>query len=646
MWVSGAVIRRPESFRGVPEAEGAKRARGQGGEPSAPASEALPCRHDQGLAPLGLRCGGTADAGCGPVGMRSLPCAEEPPVEFEIPESLDGLDLDALSQLETNAVAAFDGLRDDPALDSAGLTRLRELAAFVKSVRTHQQQIEQAARQVASELSDLDEAVHGEPEDEVVDGDDAEAMASPEDESDDAGDGPATADEPAPVAAPEPQPAVLASLTRRAAARQTKPRVGRSGLSAVVKAAADVPNVPHGHQFGSVEELAAAFDEKFAGFPQAVGVATRIKQNVARVELPVDQALVAGGGRTDFDLVEHAASEQRLQGGNLVAAGGWGAPSETLWDLCEGLETTEGILDLPGFAVPRGGGVRYPNNLDFRDFYSAIGFVQTEADSIAGTDKPAYRVPTPTFAETRLEVDGVQIEHDIVQNAVWPELTRDVVRRAMTAHEHKINARVIARMATAPAQSTAFTLTLGGDVDGDETTTAVLGALGLASTDYRYRYRMGRGRLLECVAPQWLMEWIRADMARRAGVNYFDITDEQINGWFTRRGLRPQWVVDWQDGYVNQGGAGFGGTTAPGQWPAHVDFLIYAPGTWVKGSKPIIDLSAVYDSTRLRENEYIALFTEQATLLVKRCYVSYKVTVPLCPTGVTGQTVAFDCAAA
>jgi hypothetical protein len=563
-------------------------------------------------------------------------------VEFEIPESLDGLDLDALSQLETNAVSAFDSLRDDPGLDSAGLARLRELAAFVKTVRTQQQQIEQAARQVASELSDLDEAVHGETEPE----DDGNASVVPDGGGDVEGGEPSTAEEPEAEASPEPQPAVLASLTRRAAARQTKPRVGRGRNAALVKAAADVPNVPHGHQFSSVEELAAAFDEKFAGFPQAVGVATRIKQNVARVELPVDEALVAGGGRTDFDLVEYAASEQRLQGGNLVAAGGWGAPSETLWELCEGLETTEGILDLPGFAVPRGGGVRYPNNLDFRDFYSGIGFVQTEAQSVAGTDKPAYRVPIPTFAETRLEVDGVQIEHDIVQNAVWPELTRDVVRRAMTAHEHKINARLIARMATTPAQSTAFALTLGGDIDGDQTTTAVLGSVSLAATDYRYRYRMARARLLECVAPSWLREWIRADMARRAGVALFDVTDDQINGWFTRRGLRPQWVVDWQDGYVDAGGAGFGGTTPPGQWPAQVDFLIYAPGTWVKGSKPIIDLAAVYDSTRLRDNEYLALFTEQATLLVKRCYVSYKVTLPLCPTGVTGQTVAFDCAAA
>ncbi|WP_243704847.1 hypothetical protein [Micromonospora sp. KC723] len=53
---------------------------------------------------------------------------------FEIPSSLDGLDLDALTQLENQAVEVFDALRDDPDLDGTGLARLQELATFVTSV--------------------------------------------------------------------------------------------------------------------------------------------------------------------------------------------------------------------------------------------------------------------------------------------------------------------------------------------------------------------------------------------------------------------------------------------------------------------------------------------------------------------------------
>ncbi|MFD0786584.1 hypothetical protein ACFQZ8_22015, partial [Micromonospora azadirachtae] len=95
-------------------------------------------------------------------------------MDFQIPSSLDGLDLDALTELENQAVAAFDALRDDPALDADGLARLRELAAFVQSVRTEQARIEQAAEQVASELDDLTATVHGAPEGGDGDGDEGD----------------------------------------------------------------------------------------------------------------------------------------------------------------------------------------------------------------------------------------------------------------------------------------------------------------------------------------------------------------------------------------------------------------------------------------------------------------------------------------
>ena len=585
-------------------------------------------------------------AGRSGLGPRSAP--EEPAVEFDIPETVDGLDLDALARLETDAVEAFDELRDAPELTAEGLARLRALAAFVRRVRAAQSELEQAAQAVAAELDELADEVHREAE---PDGDSDDGLAAvPEEtdpvETDDGEDDAVPADTPADPAPPpdvrQAQTPVLASLTRRAAVRQTKPRPTRSGRSAKVKAAPDVPNVPNGHLFASVDELAAAFDERFAGMPRGATVRTRIKQGVARVEFPAEQGLVASGG-DDYDVVEHAASQARLAGGNLVAAGGWCAPSDTLWELCPGLETAEGILDLPTVTVTRGG-LRYPATLEFRDLYAGIGFVHTEADSIAGVDKTCFRVPCPSFEETRLEVDGICIEQDIVRNAVWPETTREVVRRSVTAHAHKINARLVAKMATAaPAASTVYTLTLGGDVDGDRTTTSLLGAASLAAVDYRHRYRMSRTALLEMPAPSWLLDWIRADMARRAGLNFFDIGDDQITTWFTRRGLLPRWVYDWQDGFVHPAGAGFGGTAPLGLWPSTVDLMLYAPGTWVKGTRGIIDLAAVYDSTKLRDNEYLALFSEEATLLIKRCNASYRLTVPLCPTGVTGQTVAFDC---
>ena len=78
-------------------------------------------------------------------------------MEFEIPETLDGLDLDALTRLESEAVAEFDTTRDSPDLGADGLARLRELAAFVTQVRRRQRDL----TQTTSELDDLAGQVHG-----------------------------------------------------------------------------------------------------------------------------------------------------------------------------------------------------------------------------------------------------------------------------------------------------------------------------------------------------------------------------------------------------------------------------------------------------------------------------------------------------
>jgi hypothetical protein len=58
--------------------------------------------------------------------------------------------------------------------------------------------------------------------------------------------------------------------------------------------------------------------------------------------------------------------------------------------------------------------------------------------------------PYAIHAVTRLEVEGAQTEPDIVHKAVWPELTRHGMRRAMTAHEQKMTPATWLRTATAP----------------------------------------------------------------------------------------------------------------------------------------------------------------------------------------------------
>ena len=425
-----------------------------------------------------------------------------------------------------------------------------------------------------------------------------------------------------------------------------------------VSAAVGLNTHAAGAAIKDVDDLCRAFNDRQRAFPRPQGqrtykpTETRISAGVARFERPLMPNEIRVENPTDSTLsqdtfwekIDRLGSKEHqalLTGGSLVAQGGWCAPNQRVFDLCPGLETAEGLATWPGFQLERGG-IEYPNNIDFATLFANAnnGFYQTEANSIAGVDKVCYTVDCPTFTQARLEIDGVCFKQDIVQNSVWPEVTRWIMSRVMVAHEHKINQRLLAQMETG---STAVTLPLGTDVDGDATTTGLVGALAMIATHYRLQLRMGTEATIEGKAPAWLREWALNDMARRAGVSYWELPYNWLDSQLRRRNIVIDWVYDWQDGLITNTLPG--GSAWNGQWPASVLVTMFAPGTWVKGGNGIIDLSAIYDSVGLTDNIYTAAFTEESTLLIKKCYPSLKATIPLCPTGTTSTLTSFDCTA-
>ena len=116
---------------------------------------------------------------------------------------------------------------------------------------------------------------------------------------------------------------------------------------------------------------------------------------------------------------------------------------ETIYDLCAG-ETTDGHPVRPRDQRRPGWHQVHPGP-DFSAIYSAVGFCQTEAQAIAGTTKPCYEVPCPPFVEVRLDACGICIKVPILTNAAYPELVQRWLSGALIAHQHKMNAKVIAR---------------------------------------------------------------------------------------------------------------------------------------------------------------------------------------------------------
>jgi hypothetical protein len=525
-------------------------------------------------------------------------------VTYELPKPVTDLSADEITSEEQAAVAAFDTFSTVTEPSDEDVAEMERLASIVVDLRTERERKETAKAERTARAAAARAAMAVAPAEPVQPEQPDEEEVEEEVE-----------EEPA---EPQKQPQKRAGVASIAAHAQ-RPVVKQDKARIVLSAAADVPGFALGSDLEGLHEVAKAVVARMRGFPAAPNLGAQQQFGVAVLRKEFPQELVADG-REDQDVVDRAAKENRLPGGSLVAAGGWCAPSETVYDLCAG-ETTEGLISVPEIQVSRGG-IRYTTGPDFSDIYTNSGFCQTEAQAIAGTTKPCYEVTCPPFQEVRLDACGICIKAPILTNAAYPELVQRVVSGALVAHQHKMSVKVINAIST--ALGTAVAPTLPGN-----TTASTLSFLELAGEGLRSKYRLGLRASLEVIAPHWLRSAIRADLANRSGVDALSVSDQQIDSHFAARNLSVQWVYGYQPLPAS----------CPTDYPATAEVMVYPAGTFVKGVSDIISLNAVYDTASLVTNVYTALFVEEGVLVTKTCYAGCKLTIPVCG---AGQVGAFD----
>lgn len=319
----------------------------------------------------------------------------------------------------------------------------------------------------------------------------------------------------------------------------------------------------------------------------------------------------------------------------LVASGGWCAPSETIYDFVCDFEAMPEMLDLPSITSTRGG-LRFPTSPLLGDVLDDVssGFTWTEADDIAaatpgGPTKPCFTIPCPDFDEVRLQAQGICVTAGNLTDRAYPELTNRYVDLVMTAHAHRMNGLTIAKI---EAASTAVTPTVA-DLSAAE---AVLASVELQIASARDQFFMSADQILEVVLPRWIRTVIRRDLARRAGVNFMQVSNADIASFFGEIGARVQFVSNWQSLRVT--GAYAGLVTLP----ATVKALVYPAGSHTRLDGGSIDLGVVRDSTLNATNDYTAAWTEEFWGVVSRCF-SLKVTIALCADGSTGAANTIVC---
>lgn len=379
-------------------------------------------------------------------------------------------------------------------------------------------------------------------------------------------------------------------------------------------------------------QVAEAFAQKAKAFPQGVARGANVRHQFQVTQIHRNHAKRSDGlyiGHKDnkdaTSVFSRASSEKRLAGGSLVAAGGWCAPSETLYGLTA-METLDGIIDLPEVGVSRGG-INYTPGPDFSDIYTSAGFSQTEAQAIAGTEKPCVEVDCPEFDEVRLDAVGYCVKAPLLTRSAYPEAIQRWLEGTIVANQHKVAARLIAGMRTALGAAVAPVLT------GTPLAWSLLTALELTIEGQRQAYRLSDGDSLEVVAPRWLRAAIRADLANRAGVGAESVTNAQIAQHFADRGAAVQWVLNYQE---------LANPKVIAAFPSTVEVMVYPAGTFVKGTADVVNLDTVYDTADLQTNVYTAAFVEDGVLLAKMQHGGARITLPV---HITGQMGALDLSA-
>lgn len=369
-----------------------------------------------------------------------------------------------------------------------------------------------------------------------------------------------------------------------------------------------------------VMALAEAFEDVSSGRAvRATGNGVTTTAKFAYLDRTVDPQLVATDEQSLVAAIANAVDETRLEGGSLVAAGGWCAPSETTYEFLPTLQP-DNLLSLPEVAISRGG-LRYPVEPDFSALYEAGRYQMTEAEAISGKTKECVEIPCPDMEELRLDVMWTCVTGSLLQNKGWPELTSKFIAEAMKAHAHRLSAARLAAVLDASDQAAVGVPEIGA-------VGTILNAIELHAEDLRIKYRLGR-QTVEGIAPVWLRTVLRADLAYRDEVLPQQVTDAMLDEHLATRGVRLQFVTDYQTDVI---GAGPGSLA----YPDNVKVVLYPAGTFISSVQQVANLGAIYDSTGLSKNQRTELFIEDGFGVGKRGYESREITIPLDVNGVVG----------
>lgn len=545
-------------------------------------------------------------------------------METQVPGDITALTDDELRALEEALVGEFDGLVDSGSQD---ITALSEIADKVDMVRAEMLDRETRAMEAAEALKALAERIHGGSDMGDDDGATVEIEVSSEEEMGAepvefaADETAAVVDEPITLAVEINTPAeataeapaqedhtVTASVRRPSAAavRQHAPSTDAPAPKAevVITAAADIPGLVAGQNVGLLD-VAKAMHAK----------ARTLSNGSPRVPIASISTNIPESNRLGSDLSYNLEVLDRVRDPkSLVASGGWCAPSQNIYDLLA-IDGGDGLIDLPTVQVTRGG-LNVPDFIGISEATNALWTWTEATDENPGElTKACLQIPCPSYTDYRLIAEGLCLTAGNLTDRAFPELTQRFIQLAINAHLHRLSGAIVNSI---QSTSVAFAPTA---ITPTDALGNVLYALEAARNDFLSKFLMPVNSVLEVIVPVWSRSMIRAEIAMRQGIDAFGVTDAQIDEYFRVRGLRVQYLHDWQPWSTGVG--------ADTDWPANFKALVYPAGGFVRGDGGTIDLGVVRDSVLNATNDFTAAWTEQLYLVAQMGPNAYEIEVPL-----------------
>jgi hypothetical protein len=582
---------------------------------------------------------------------------------FTLPADLSTLTAEELGTLLDSANTEMDGLLAER--DPAQLPRLRELSAARKTITERQTSLAAEQAEIDAEFDGL--AAELTPAEEAA----AEAEAPVE------GEQPAEATTPEGASAPQlvtassqrPVGGVVTASRDTGGLRGPSHRINPSLSGAkntgpaqvapeqrlAITASVGLPGqFEMGSEIPSVRGLGDLMEARAKNMPNQ-GMIPAAQQRRRRHDDPYGGVQVASirndfetkfNDSTSVDVVQEYIDKINRDRGvgnfaSLVAAGGWCAPSQIRYDFFN-IAGQCGMIDLPTFGVERGG-INFPVSPSLADtfvspalaWYTAfsnatVPWLWTEGDDILAVTgsptKPCIRVPCSTMSDRRLECYGICLTAGNLADNAWPESTRNFLALLMSAHYHASNGRYISTISSLATQVASCS------ASGQGAAAPILATAELGAIDYRAKYGMCDTDVMEAVYPEWAKGLIRADLAKRTGVDMLNVPDSEIARWFDVRGIRAQFVQDYQVRAAGQPGA----STAITAYPSTVKNFLYAAGTVARGNGMTLDLGVVRDSTLNARNDFTAAWMEECHLIARFGHEVREYTTNACADGTTG----------